>query len=211
MKTVQLPSVKAASASSGSFASYVKADLGGAKQKLAFRVSLAETAITQALQGNYDNWTGAAAFATEKANGKKPSALSLAYAEAFQAVGTVVRIPYIGKLSAPENKDVRIAIAEQGRTLSEAFRIAFENALTVIKDEAAATKAAAPADQGEATAEADSQGEGEAAPASDTEADTDTASDTVATICDLLRVGALSAEQISMIRAALPAKVKQAA
>jgi len=183
-----------------SFARFVQGDIKGGAHAHAYRVEVMTTAIEQAFKGNYSPITEALTLTEGKAKKAR------AYAAGFAALGPigstnsdghgVVKVEYVGKLTAHENKAARDAIDSRTAHFTSLFFGAFD-AVIAEKAEAKPKKAAAPvADTGAAA--------GTVADADTVRHDAAVALDnSVASIETMLRSGALTGEQTDRISAAL--------
>lgn len=191
-------------------ARFVQGDIKGGAHAHAFRIDTIRTAIEQAYKGNTDALAEAAALSDGKA--KKARAYHAGFAAvqsellegAINPAYCMKRVPYMGKLSAPENKAARDLI-EQGTARSVAAFFAAFDAVISVKPAPKAKTVPAPA-----PAPVD------ALPAisNDSEADdSDTVQaimaleqeriDMVAKVVAMVRNGTLSAEELEALDMAL--------
>lgn len=134
-----LPSVNAPATAAPvhALARFVQGDIKGGVHAHAYRIDTIRTAIEQAYKGNTDALAEAAALSDGKA--KKARAYHAGFAAvqselidgAINPAYCMKRVPYMGKLTAPENKGARELI-EQGTARSvAAFFAAFDAVISV--------------------------------------------------------------------------------
>lgn len=135
-----LPSVNAPTTAAPvhALARFVQGDIKGGAHAHAYRIDTIRTAIEQAYKGNTDALAEAAALSDGKA--KKARAYHAGFAAvqselidgAINPAYCMKRVPYMGKLTAPENKGARELI-EQGTARSVAAFFAAFDAIMAVK------------------------------------------------------------------------------
>lgn len=106
-----------------SFAQFVQGDIKGGAYAAAYRIATVNLAIEQSLKGNYSPMHEAIKLCEGKV--KK----SQAYHAGFAAMGDIVKVDYIGRLDATENKAAREKIANRLHHLTIAFAVAFNDVM----------------------------------------------------------------------------------
>lgn len=147
MSGVLTPAQSGVAAPQSQVARFVHADIKGGETAHNFRMSVIAAAILESYKGNYRNMAEAAALTTGK------SKKARAYKAAFEAVGVIGKLAYVGKWDSADNKAVRA----QAHTLSQKAEFAFESAFLSTMDapveKAAPVKGSAKAQLAEAQEE----------------------------------------------------------
>lgn len=187
-----------------SFARFVAGDIKGGAAAHAYRVEIIRSALEQMFKGNYQDIREAATLTVGK------SKKARAYHAGFAALGDIgteetnSKVPYIGKLTAPENKPVREQIALR----TEAATLAFFGAFDVVMAEKSEVKETKAKDTAPASDAAQGTTGGDEVVVSEVKV-----ADLVATLADLIKQNMLDDSELDMIRAALAAHaadIKQA-
>lgn len=203
-----LPSVNAPTTPVHALARFVQGDIKGGAHAHAYRIDTIRTAIEQAYKGNTDALAEAAALSDGKA--KKARAYHAGFAAvqselidgAINPAYCMKRVPYMGKLTAPENKGARELI-EQGTARSVAAFFAAFDAVISVKPVPKAKPVPAPEPVATSPAvsndaEADDSGTVQAIMALEQER-----IDMVAKVVAMVRNGTLSAEELEALDMAL--------
>jgi hypothetical protein len=185
-------------------ARYIVADLKGGEANHAFRLSLVESAIREALKGNYNAIREAMEFAIGKS--RKAAAYQAGFASIANAAsafypdgwekGGIAKVAYTGKLDSASNSEARAAIDLQTGVMITAFESAY-----VAHDAQAAAEAKAKA----AANKAKKLAEQPAAPAPVSDAVEMDIGDAVHAIAAALSSGALSVDEVTALRVAMSA------
>jgi hypothetical protein len=182
---------------------FVLADVKGGEQAHAYRKSVMEVALREALKGNHNPLNEARRVA---ADGK--SQRVLAWRAGLEAVGDVDKVAYQGKLDSAANKAARDEIDAATARLLSGWNTAFNSAVDAAKAASKAAKEAktaqkdADAEQAHASAlrEQREQEAGDASVARDIEV-----ADVVQAVVMAIQQGIVSGEEATMLRAALAA------
>lgn len=206
MAIISIQTTHHAAPAQSQLARFVVADLKGGEQQHAFRMSLIESAIREALKGNYNPIREATEFAVGKA--RKAAAYQAGFAAIANAAaafhpdgwekGGIAKVAYTGKLDSSHNAEARAAIDLQTGVMSTAFESAFTahdaKAAAEAKAKAAANKAKKQAAQ-----------PAPEAPAPVPEAVELDVGDAVHAIAAALSSGALNVDEVTALRVALSA------
>lgn len=211
-----LPSVNAPTTAAPvhALARFVQGDIKGGAHAHAYRIDTIRTAIEQAYKGNTDALAEAAALSDGKA--KKARAYHAGFAAvqselidgAINPAYCMKRVPYMGKLTAPENKGARELI-EQGTARSVAAFFAAFDAVISVKPVPKAKNAPVVAADADAIAAANAEpvsNDGEADDSATVQAIMALEQervDMVAKVVAMVRNGTLSAEELEALDMAL--------
>lgn len=184
----------------GETARFMLGDIQGKEAATAFRLSMIHTAVLEVLKGNPRNLKEAVALAGQLGKGKK----ARAYAAGFAPLADVEALERVGKWMDSANAAVRT----QADTLADAYTAQFASAHATVMAEKAAPKAKKATTPEQALASVKAV---EAAKASIDANATDDApvemdiGELVDGVVSALQQGMLSAEEVTLLRAALAA------